>query len=139
MFVYGWTSYSYIPWIAPAIGLAMVGFGIQTVVNAACDYLEDSYASSDYAASVVSALAFLENIFGSFLPLASQSMYTNLGFQWASSLLGFLALLISCGPVIFAWKGRSIRTRSKFMASGGFSEPRFAISGQQGKHNSVLG
>lgn len=131
MFVYGWTSYSYIHWIFPCIGLAMVGFGIQTVVAAACDYLEDAYADSDYAATAVGALAFLENIFGSFLPFASMSMYTHLGFQWASTLLGLVAVLISVGPMLFTWKGQWFRQRSPFMSSGGLSAPGLTISGQQ--------
>jgi len=133
MFVYGWTSYPFIHWAAPCVGLVLVGFGIQTVVCAACDYLEDAYADSDYAATAVGALAFLENIFGSFLPLAAQSMYANLGFHWASSLLGILALMISCGPIAFLWTGGWFRRRSPFMASGGQSAPGMTISGNQGR------
>lgn len=131
MFVYGWTSYKFIHWIAPSIGLAMVGFGIQTVVCAACDYLEDAYAPSDYGATAVSALAFLENIFGSFLPFAAYSMYSNLGFQWASTLLGILAAIISCGPLLFLFYGRWFRDRSPFMRTSGRSAAHITISGQQ--------
>lgn len=119
MFVYAWTSYPHVPWIAPAIGLGMVGFGIQVVVSAVADYITDAYAVSGYAGSAISAVAFGENIFAGFLPLAAQSMYTRLGFQWASSLLGFLALVLSFAPVIFIWKGREFRRRSPFMLSGG--------------------
>ena len=119
MFVYAWTSYPQIPWIAPAIGLAMVGFGIQVVVSAVADYITDAYAPSDYAGSAVSAVAAGENVVAAFLPLAAQSMYTNLGFQWASTLLGLLALLLSFAPVIFIWKGRQLRARSPFMQAGG--------------------
>lgn len=115
MFVYAWTSYPWIPWIAPAIGLAMVGFGIQIVISAAADYVVDAYAASDYAGSAISAVACVENIFAGFLPLAAQSMYTDLGYQWASSLLAFLAILLSLAPVMFVWKGRWFRSRSPFM------------------------
>ena len=31
LFLFGWTSYASIPWIVPAIGLVMVGFGIFTI------------------------------------------------------------------------------------------------------------
>ncbi|KAK5134504.1 hypothetical protein LTR08_006421 [Meristemomyces frigidus] len=118
MFVYAWTSYPHIPWIAPAIGLAMVGFGIQVVISAVADYITDAYAASDYAGSAISAVAAGENLVAAFLPLAAQSMYTNLGFQWASTLLGFLALLLSFAPVVFIWKGRQLRARSPFMQTG---------------------
>ncbi len=121
MFVYAWTSYSYLPWIAPAIGLAMVGFGIQTVVSGVADYIEDAYAASAYTASAISGVAAGENVVAAFLPLAAQSMYGTLGFQWASSLLGFVALVLSFAPVLFIWRGRTFRERSPFMRSGGKS------------------
>lgn len=119
MFVYAWTSYPDIPWIAPAIGLAMVGFGIQVVVSAVADYITDAYAASDYAGSAIGAVAAGENTVAGFLPLATASMYTNLGFQWASTLLGFIALVLSFAPVLFICKGRTLRERSPFMLSGG--------------------
>ncbi|EMC92033.1 hypothetical protein BAUCODRAFT_115307 [Baudoinia panamericana UAMH 10762] len=118
MFVYAWTAYPSIPWIAPAIGLAMVGFGIQLVVSAVADYILDAYAASNYAGSAVSAVAAGENVVAGILPLAAQSMYTELGFQWASTLLACLALLLSLAPVVFIWKGRWFREKSPFMRAG---------------------
>lgn len=113
MFVYGWTSYPDIPWIAPAIGLAMVGFGIVIVVLAAADYIVDAYAK--YAGSAVAALLLGENIVAAFLPLAAQSMYTGLGFQWASTVIGCVSLALSFAPVVLIKWGRRIRARSPYM------------------------
>jgi MFS family permease len=113
MFVYGWTSYPSIPWIAPTIGLAMVGFGIDVVVISIADYIMDSYAK--YAGSAIAAVVLGENVFSAFLPLATQSMYGNLGYRWASSLLGFLALVLALAPVVIILKGRELRERSPFM------------------------
>lgn len=118
MFVYAFTSYSSFPWIAPAVGLALVGFGIQVVVSAVADYITDAYAASNYAGSAISAVAAVENMVAGFLPLSAQSMYTNLGFQWASILLGLLAFLLSFAPVVFIWKGRQFREKSPFMQAG---------------------
>ncbi|KPI35462.1 putative transporter [Cyphellophora attinorum] len=115
MFVYGWCSTPSVPWIAPAIGLAMVGWGINIVVLAIADYVLDSYAK--YAGSAIAAAAMGENVFAAFLPLSSYSMYTTLGFQWASSLLGFLALGISVASVWIIIYGRRLRERSPFMES----------------------
>ena len=119
MFVYGWTSYPYIHWMAPTTGLAMVGFGIQIVVSAVADYIEDAYAASNYAASAISGIAAGENLVAGFLPLATKRMYTQLGYRWASTLLGFIGLVLSFAPVVFIWRGRSFRERSPFMLSGG--------------------
>ncbi|GME22848.1 MFS transporter [Neofusicoccum parvum] len=113
MFVYGWTSWASVPWIAPAVGLAMVGAGNTVVIIGFADYVVDAYAK--YAGSSMGAVALGENIFAAFLPLAAQPMYTNLGFQWASSLLGFVSLLLACAPVVLVIWGRKIRESSPFM------------------------
>lgn len=39
-------------------------------------------------------------------------MYKKLGLEWASSLLGFLSLLMIPIPFIFFYKGETIRLRS---------------------------
>ncbi|KAE8386469.1 hypothetical protein BDV23DRAFT_187279 [Aspergillus alliaceus] len=44
MFVYAWTSYSFFPWIAPAICLAMVGAGSVCVIVSIANYLVDAYS-----------------------------------------------------------------------------------------------
>jgi len=62
------------------------------------------------------------NSFGAFLPLASQSLYRNLGFQWASSLLGFIGLLLSSAPVMQLLKGPEMGKRSPFMSEASFTQ-----------------
>lgn len=118
MFWYAWTSYTRLPWILPTIGLLFVGFGMFTIVSAVTGYILDSYAK--YAASAVAGIAFLENTFAAFLPLATQSMYRGLGFNWASSVLGFLGLVLSFIPLVLQVKGRGIRARSRFMEVAGY-------------------
>ena len=90
MLLYGWTSFSHLPWIAPCFGLALAGAGAVWVVNSLVDYMVDSYTF--YAASAMGAMGLGEFLSIAFLPLAAQSMYTNLGFHWASSLLAFISL-----------------------------------------------
>lgn len=41
-------------------------------------------------------------------------MYTKLGVAWASSLLGFIALLMAGIPFVFLLYGQAIRKRSPF-------------------------
>lgn len=111
--IYGWTSYTNLPYWAPSTGLLLTGFGSMVVMQAIMMYITDAYAK--YAASATAGLSLGENTFAAFLPLASHSMYTELGFQWASSLLAFVALALSCAPVVLVWKGRVIRAKSPFM------------------------
>lgn len=113
LFYFAWTSSSTIPWIVPTVALAFVGFGMFVSTAAVTTYVVDAYAK--YAASAIAGIAFLENIMAAFLPLATQSMYRTLGFQWASSLLGFVALVLSCIPLVLLRYGRRIRGKSPFM------------------------
>jgi MFS family permease len=113
LFLYGWTSFASLPFWAPTTGLVLLGFGSMVVMQAIMMYITDAYAK--YAASASAAVCFGENLFAAYLPLASQSMYTTLGYQWASSLLALLALALSCAPIVLVWKGRVIREKSPFM------------------------
>ncbi|KIW87591.1 uncharacterized protein Z519_11916 [Cladophialophora bantiana CBS 173.52] len=114
LFWYGWTSYSSLHWILPVIGLALTGIGSMVVMQAVMMYLTDAYAK--YAASASAAACAGENIFAAFLPLAAQSMYTNLGFQWASSVLAFIAFTLSFAPIVLIFYGETIRKWSPFMS-----------------------
>lgn len=113
MFVYGWTAYPSINWIVPTIGLSMVGFGTTAVIVGNANYLVDAY--SKYAASALGAVGLVENISIAFLPLAATAMQTDLGSQWASSLLAFLSLLLVAAPFLVLKWGEKIRSRSPFM------------------------
>ncbi|XRM37678.1 hypothetical protein ABZX51_001138 [Aspergillus tubingensis] len=125
MFVYAWTSYPSIPWIAPAIGLALVGAGCTCVIVSNANYLIDAY--SMFAASAVGAIGLGENMFVAFLPLAAQSMYTNLGSHWASSLLGLVSLVLAFAPVaVFVW-GKEIRARSPYIREAAEEERRDVV------------
>ncbi|RGP81228.1 hypothetical protein FLONG3_610 [Fusarium longipes] len=126
MFVYAWTSYSWVTWVGPAFGLMLVGLGTEAVVVSIANYLIDAY--SNYAGSAIGATVLGENLGVAFLPLASSSMYTNLGFHWASSLLGFISLVLAAAPIaVFVW-GKEIRARSPFMKSAMSKPMEFTIT-----------
>lgn len=109
LFWYAWAGQPFIHWALPTAGLILVGFGIMTIVTSAIMYLTDAYTA--VAGSAVAAVSLGENLFASWLPLSTQRMYTKLGFQWASSLLGFVALVLSFAPVVLTLKGRQLRAK----------------------------
>jgi MFS family permease len=113
LFWYGWASQPDIHWIVPTIGITAAGIGIYSIYMAVVNYLTDAYER--YAASALSAASLGRNAFGAFLPLASPQLFSNLGFGWAGTLLGFIGVALSVVPVILVWKGPQIRERSKFM------------------------
>ncbi|TGO82171.1 hypothetical protein BPOR_0901g00060 [Botrytis porri] len=120
LFWYGWSSYPFLPWIVSTLGIGCVGFGIYSIYLAVVNYLTDSYEK--YNASALSAASLGRNTFGAFLPLASPALYTNLGFQWGSSLLGFVALVLGLAPVLLLVKKEEIRKRSPFMKEATFAK-----------------
>jgi len=117
LFWYGWSSYPDVPWIVPTLGNGCVGLGICEVYMTVVSYLANAYEK--YAASALSAASLERNSFGAFLPLASQSLYSSLGFQWA---LGFIGLLLSSAPLMLLLKGPEIRRRSSFMSEASFTQ-----------------
>lgn len=134
LFMYGWSSQPDVHWIVPAIGVTIVSLGIYSIYMAVVNYLTDAYEK--YAASALSAASLGRNTFGALLPLASYSLFENLGYGWAGSLLGFIGAALTLVPVVLVIKGRQIRARSPFMLDATFdqnesSERRSSVEGRK--------
>ena len=114
LFIMGWTADKSIPWIAPCIGAAMMGYGFFTIFQAALNYLVDTFQK--YGASAIAANTFLRSCFAGAFPLIVNGMYGNLGIAWASSLLGFIATALLPIPYLFFVYGKRIRARGKWSA-----------------------
>jgi len=115
MFMFGWTTYRSVHWILPIIGSGIFGTGVILVFSGIFTFLVDAYPL--YAASALAANSFARSSFAAAFPLFGVQMYESLGDQWATSLLGFLALAMMPFPYIFFKYGKRIRGRSRF-ASG---------------------
>ncbi|KAH8701967.1 putative MFS multidrug transporter [Talaromyces proteolyticus] len=112
LFIFAWTSYSHLHWIGPAIGGFPVGFGFIFLYNSANNYLVDTYQHQ--AASALAAKTFLRSMWGAGCVLFTIQMYHRLGYQWASSLLAFIALACCAIPYVFYYYGEGIRRHSHF-------------------------
>ena len=66
------------------------------------------------AASALAAKTFLRSFWGASVVLFTGQMYDRLGYQWASSLLAFIALACCAIPFILYFKGAVIRKHSRF-------------------------
>lgn len=111
-FIYGWTSYPDVSIAGPIVGLIVIMFSVYHVYLATFNYLADAYLI--FASSALAAQSFSRNVFGMSAPLFTTQMYQNLGYQWASSLVGFLAIVIGIVPFVLYAFGPQIRARSKF-------------------------
>ena len=76
------------------------------------DFFTDSLLPS--AASVLAGNTFIRSLFGAAFPLFARQMFTGLGIQWASTLLGCLALILVPIPILFWFYGHRLRQRSNF-------------------------
>ena len=60
----------------------------------------------------MAGIGLIRNIAGAGFPLFATAFYVNVGHEWASSILGFLALLLVPIPFILSKYGRALRLRS---------------------------
>jgi hypothetical protein len=65
----------------------------------------------------------LRSLFGAAFPLFTAQMYQNLGINWASTLVAFLALACTPMPFLFYKFGGRIRANCKYAAeAAGFAQ-----------------
>jgi MFS transporter, DHA1 family, multidrug resistance protein len=67
-----------------------------------------------YAASAFAANTLCRSALASAFPLFTVQMFDGMGVNWACTLIGFLALLLSPSPFLFYKYGPRIRGTSKF-------------------------
>uniref|UniRef100_A0A060T562 ARAD1C09394p n=1 Tax=Blastobotrys adeninivorans TaxID=409370 RepID=A0A060T562_BLAAD len=113
IFIFAWTSYESIHWVAPCVGIAFMGCGFFTIFQGCLNYLVDSFTT--YAASAVAANTFGRSVFGAVFPLFAHRLFENLGVQWGGSLIGFIGLGMIPIPWVFYYFGKSIRARNPYL------------------------
>jgi multidrug resistance protein len=115
LFPFAWSSYPHVSWAGPCFSGLSVGFGFVTLYNPANNYIVDSY--QHYAASALAAKTLVRSIWGACVPLFTIQMYHRLGYEWASSLMAFIALACCAIPYVFFFYGARIRAFSKYAYS----------------------
>ncbi|KAI1867768.1 uncharacterized protein JN550_006909 [Neoarthrinium moseri] len=110
LFWFAWTSYPSIHWIAPILASALFGAGIYIIILSILNYVVDAYQT--YSASALAGVILVRNLVGGGFPLFATQMYERLGKEWASSLLGFIAILLVPIPWVLFYRGEAIRLKS---------------------------
>lgn len=111
LFLYGWTVREHVQWIAPVIGIGVLGFGVAVTIIPTFGYLVDAFGI--HAATAIAANITLRCVTGALLPLAGPPLYDRLGQGWGNSVLGFIALAFLPVPLLMMRYGEEIRKRSK--------------------------
>lgn len=109
LFVFAWTSQPQTFWLAPCIGIVLMGLGFFTIFQAALNYLIDTFQR--YAASAVAANTFLRSIFAATFPLFISPMLHAMGIEWGVSVFGFIAAALIPIPYLFYIFGKRLRAR----------------------------
>ncbi|KAF4970123.1 hypothetical protein FZEAL_10106 [Fusarium zealandicum] len=111
LFWLGWTVWPSVLPIIPSLGGFFFGLGFQLLFMGMINYLTDVFLH--YSASALAAASMMRSIGAITLPLAADSMYSDLGIHWAPSVLGFIALAMGVIPFVFIRYGDRLARSSK--------------------------
>ncbi|KAK2738441.1 hypothetical protein FQN57_007032 [Myotisia sp. PD_48] len=111
LFWFGWTAFSNIHWISPALAVGCATIGIFSIYLAVFNYLADTYHR--YASSALAAQSCCRNLLGGAFPLVTTALFRNMGIAEASSLLGGIGTALTIVPWVLVFWGPQIRARSK--------------------------
>lgn len=111
-FWFAWTSYPSVSLWAPLASGLLLGCGVCWIFLSLLNYIIDAYMV--VAASALASNTVIRSLFGAVFPLFANQMYNKLGAQWASSLLGFVALAMAPIPFVLSRYGPLLRVKSKY-------------------------
>ncbi|KAE8155213.1 major facilitator superfamily domain-containing protein [Aspergillus avenaceus] len=118
LFGFAWTSMGpeYTHWIVPLVFVFLIAIANYGIYMATIDYMVAAYGP--YSASATGGNGFARDLLAGLSAMYATPMYENIGgrfhLQWASTILGCLAVLVTIPIYIFYWKGPQIRAKSKF-------------------------
>ncbi|KAF6822287.1 MFS multidrug transporter (polyamine transporter 3) [Colletotrichum musicola] len=113
LFWYGWSAEAVLHWVMPNIGCALFVAGATVCTSSVNAYVVDTY--SQYSASAIAAISILRCLAGFSFPIFAPYMYNRLGYGWAATVLGFIALGIGIPAVGLLWYfGAWLRGRSLY-------------------------
>ncbi|KAA1468798.1 MFS general substrate transporter [Dentipellis sp. KUC8613] len=112
-FWFGWTSYPSISYWSPMLAGGMMGLGIFCIFLSLFNYVIDTYLF--VAASALASLTVFRSLFSGAFPLFARQMFDAMNPRWASTLLGFVAILLMPTPFVFRKYGPYLRSKSKYV------------------------
>ncbi|KAJ5532799.1 polyamine transporter 3 [Penicillium frequentans] len=113
MFWYGWTAEKEMHWIMPNIGTSIFVTGALACTISVNAYVIDTYGR--YSASALAAVSTIRCIAGFTFPMFAPYMYSSLGYGWAGSILGFIALGVGLpAAVLLGMCGKFLRSKSPY-------------------------
>ncbi|KAI0329280.1 MFS polyamine transporter [Cubamyces sp. BRFM 1775] len=113
LFITGWTARADVHWIAPDIGIALVGAGTILNFQSIQTYVIDAFTL--HAASALAAVTFFRSMAGFGFPLFAPAMYNALGYGKGDTVLACVAIAVGVPAPFLLWTyGERIRNASKY-------------------------
>lgn len=115
LFIYSFTQYGYLSWIAPTIALAPIAIGIFFIFESTYSYTSDCYGEN--SSSAIAGQGLMRNTLGAVSPLFASQFFHNVGSQYAGLILAILASILTIIPFVMFKYGHKLRERSKLANS----------------------
>lgn len=131
LFGFAWTSMApgYMHWVVSLVFIfliAIADYANYAIYLATIDYMIAAYGP--YSASATGGNGFARDLLAGMSAMFATPMYSNIDLrfhrQWTSTILGYLAVLVTIPIYIFYWKGPQIRASSKFAQTLGADRQR---------------
>ncbi|KAL5413800.1 hypothetical protein PMIN06_009394 [Paraphaeosphaeria minitans] len=113
LFWFAWSANGGVHWAVPVVGAVPFAWGNLCLFISASMYMVDCYGPLN-GASAMAANGIFRYTLGAVFPLFTIQMYEGLGIGWATSLLGFLSILMLPIPWVLFKYGPAIRKRSQY-------------------------
>ncbi|KAH7166558.1 major facilitator superfamily domain-containing protein [Dactylonectria macrodidyma] len=108
--LYGAGASAGLPWIAPVIGMGMIGAGIPIAGEVSLGYVTESYTSK--AGVATTAMITLRNVIACAMIFAAEPWIEHNGLRDAFIIMGVLCFVVFMSGALFIWKGKACRRRS---------------------------
>lgn len=115
LFIYSFTQYGYLPWIAPTIALAPIAAGIFFIFESTYSFTSDCYGEN--SSSAIAGQGLMRNTLGAVAPLFASQFFHNVGSQYAGLVLAIAATALTLIPFVMFKYGQVLRARSKLAKS----------------------
>ncbi|KAK4663778.1 uncharacterized protein QC763_502920 [Podospora pseudopauciseta] len=116
LFWFGWSANAGAHWASPVVAAVPFAVGNIMVYSSGALYIMNSYGSL-HGASALSANSLLRYAFGGAFPLFTVQLFSSLGTGWASSLLGFISVVLVPVPWVLYKYGNRIRAHSQYITA----------------------
>ncbi|KAH7364710.1 major facilitator superfamily domain-containing protein [Rhexocercosporidium sp. MPI-PUGE-AT-0058] len=115
LFMYSFTQYGYLPWIAPTIALAPIAIGIFFIFESTYSFTSDCYGEN--SSSAIAGQGLMRNTLGAVAPLFATQFFKNVGSQYAGLILALAGTFLTLIPFVMFKYGHVLRKRSKLAQS----------------------